>query len=263
MYRAPLPLRPGPKAGLASATPSSAGAAANRQAFPGSGEGMAMHAWRPAPAVRESFPPRERIFLAGASPLSDQDLLQILLGTGTRETPVEDLALRVRDVLDRSTGYPDPLVLRQIRGVGPAKAALLCAAVEFARRRFLPEQARIRCARDAWLALRHLADRPQEVFLTLRLNGAHEVQGIDTVSVGTLNRTLVHPREVFARAVELRAAAVMVAHTHPSGCLDPSPEDHEVTRRLADAGEVLGIPVLDHLVISGQGYFSFLSEGLM
>jgi DNA repair protein RadC len=99
------------------------------------------------------------------------------------------------------------------------------------------------------------------VFLSVLLNGAQEVLAIRPVTVGLLNRTLVHPREVFAPALELRAASVVLAHTHPSGSLEPSREDREATRRLAQAGKLLGVEVLDHLIVAQGGYYSFKENG--
>ena len=98
-------------------------------------------------------------------------------------------------------------------------------------------------------------------FLSISLNGAYEIKEIHVVSIGILNRSLVHPREVFSRAIKCNAAALGVAHNHPSGSVEPSSEDREVTRRLKEAGEILGISLLDHLVFSTQGYYSFMEEG--
>jgi DNA repair protein RadC len=104
-------------------------------------------------------------------------------------------------------------------------------------------------------------DRQQEYFFSIPLNGAHEVINIKTVSKGILNRTIIHPREVFAEAITHRAASIIIAHNHPSGNLEPSKEDKEITYRLQKAGILLGIELLDHIVFSRKGYYSFLEEG--
>lgn len=112
--------------------------------------------------------------------------------------------------------------------------------------------------------LRRYKNLQQEAFIVITLNGAHEVISIRMVSVGTLDRTIVHPREVFCDTITDRAAAVIVAHNHPSGNTDPSHEDRELTRRLKDAGSLLGIPVLDHIIIAkGSSYYSFLETGTL
>ena len=121
----------------------------------------------------------------------------------------------------------------------------------------------MRTPSDVFPLVAHFADLKQERFLTVSLNGAHEVIQTRTVSVGLVNRTLIHPREVFADALTDRACAIIVAHNHPSGQLTPSPEDKDITRRLRGAGELLGIPLLDHLVFSRQDFYSFVEHGLL
>ncbi len=184
-----------------------------------------------------------------------------MLGTGTRRKSVYSLAREVLPIIDRLSGKITPEGLQGVSGLGSAKAALLSASVEFARRQLCPERRRIAFPADVLPLVRHFADRKQEHFICLSLNGAHEVCAVRVVSVGLVNRTIVHPREVFADPVTDRAAAVIVCHNHPSGNVDPSSEDREVTRRLGAAGETLGIPLLDHLVFSERAYYSFLEHG--
>jgi DNA repair protein RadC len=138
---------------------------------------------------------------------------------------------------------------------------LLVAAIEFARRRIKPEGAKIVTPADLLPHVRHYADRKQEHFLCASLNGANELLNIRVVSIGLIDRTQVHPREVFADALTDRAAAIMVAHNHPSGGLEPSPVDVEVTSQLKAAGSVVGIALLDHIIFNRTGYFSFLEDG--
>ncbi|MEX2445633.1 MAG: JAB domain-containing protein [Alkalispirochaeta sp.] len=116
---------------------------------------------------------------------------------------------------------------------------------------------------DAYGALKRYHRKRKEHFLVLTLDGAHVIHAIRIVSIGIVNRSIVHPREVFIEAIKDNAAAVVVAHNHPSGAFEPSVEDREVTRRLRDAGEILGIPVLDHLVFSWKGFYSFLEHNEM
>jgi DNA repair protein RadC len=207
------------------------------------------------------LPPREKLATYGAAHLSDRELLAVLLGTGTRGKPVARLAEEVLSVLDAASGSPDLRDLRLICGLGEAKSTLIAAALEFSRRILCPGTHRIRFPADVLPLVRHYADRKQEHFLSLSLNGAHEVSATRVVSVGLVNRALVHPREVFAEALGDRAAAVVVAHNHPSGNTEPSPEDREVTARLQKAGRTLGIAMLDHIIFSHAGYYSFLEQG--
>jgi DNA repair protein RadC len=120
---------------------------------------------------------------------------------------------------------------------------------------------RIRIPSDAYDLLRSFATRRQEHFLVLTLNAAHEVIRRHTVTVGLVNRTMVHPREVFYPAIKDNAVAIIVAHNHPSGHVDPSAEDNEVTWKLSEAGVILGIPVLDHVIIGRERYYSYLESG--
>ena len=205
--------------------------------------------------------PREKLRARGPEGLSDLDLLQLLLGSGCRQVPLEMLAARCRGLLDRHGASLGPDSLEGIPGLGPAKSGQLAAALELARRFGRPPHLRVTAPADLVPRLLHWTDRPQEVFLTVLLNGAQEVLAVRPVTMGLLNRTLIHPREVFAPALELRAASVLLAHTHPSGSLEPSREDREATRRLAQAGKLLGVEVLDHLIVTQVGYYSFKEHG--
>lgn len=153
-----------------------------------------------------------------------------------------------------------------IRREGPAlcRAAVLAAAADSKHRGippesddFLNEPSRV------WEHLHELHRQPKEHFVALYLNARHRLIAQETVSIGTLTASLVHPREVFAPALEKRAAALIVAHNHPSGDINPSPEDQEATRRLSRAAELLGIGLLDHVIFGEIGFFSFRREGLM
>jgi DNA repair protein RadC len=216
---------------------------------------------RPAEAGPVEDRPRERILRRGVETLSDRDLLAVVLGSGSATCDVFTLAARVLSVLDRDNFMSDPEELMRIGGMGPAKATLLAAAMELGRRVVAPRNYRIRQPGDAVPLLQHYADRPQEHFLTVTLNGAHEVTAIRVVSVGLVNRTLVHPREVFADAVTDRATAIICAHNHPSGNVTPSADDRLVTQSLQQAGEILGVRLIDHIIFSARGFYSFLDHG--
>ena len=151
--------------------------------------------------------------------------------------------------------------LSQFAGVGDAKATLILAAIEFARRRIKPDGAKIVTPADLLPHVRHYADRKQEHFLCASINGANEILNIRVVSIGLIDRSPVHPREVFADAIADRASAVIVAHNHPSGGVEPSQSDIAITAQLKAVGEVVGIELLDHINFNRTGYFSFLEDG--
>ena len=206
---------------------------------------------------------RERIRRRGPKTLSDSELVALLLRTGTKESPVMSLAGKVVGVLDGTQSDSVYETLNGMDGMGDTKAGTVIAALELGRRYSGQQQSRIKTAADVYPLVRHYADRKQEQFICVSLNGAHEVIAIRVVSVGILNRTIVHPREVFSDPLSDRAAAIIVCHNHPSGMLEPSDEDRNITRRLAEAGDILGITLLDHLILSPRGgYFSFLESGL-
>ena len=205
--------------------------------------------------------PRERAAVCGVHALRDAELLSLLIGSGTRGRPVERVAHEVVALLDRTNGVPDRSQLEGVTGLGPAKVSTILAAFEIARRVLLPSRRKIRMPIDLLPLVERYVDRPQEYFLVASLNGAHEVIALRVVTVGLVNRTVVHPREVFAPAIADRAAAVMAAHNHPSGNLDPSDEDLEVTRRLVESGRTIGIPLLAHTIYSANGDYSVLERG--
>jgi len=211
--------------------------------------------------IPKSDRPRERLQQKGAESLSDLELLAVLLGSGTKKHDVMTLASRILKVIDKSGGRADVNALQQIEGVGSAKAALIAAALEFARRRIRPEGTKISSPADVLPLISHFADRKQEHFICLSLNGANEVITSRVVSVGLVNKTQVHPREVFADPITDRASSIIVAHNHPAGTLTPSKEDIEITRQLKSAGKTLGIKLLDHIIFNHKGYFSFQENG--
>ena len=205
--------------------------------------------------------PREKLQQKGPKALSDLELLAVLLGSGTKSHDVMTLAGRILKVLDKENAEPGVKDLQKIDGVGPAKAALIAAALEFARRRIRPEGFKVTFPPDVLPLIQNYADRKQEHFICISLNGANEVINTRVVSVGLVNKTQVHPREVFADPITDRASAVIVAHNHPAGGLTPSREDIQITTRLKDAGEILGIKLLDHIIFNHKGYYSFLEKG--
>lgn len=211
--------------------------------------------------IPESDRPREKLLRKGAAALSDQELLAVLLGKGTPGMDVMRLAAKLAKVIDAKGLGVQADDLREFDGVGDAKATLVLAALEFVRRRIKPEGAKIETPGDLLPHVRHYADRKQEHFLCASINGANEILNIRVVSIGLVDRTPVHPREVFAEALADRASAIIVAHNHPAGGLEPSAADIEMTKQLKAAGVVMGIALLDHIIFNRTAYFSFLEAG--
>lgn len=207
--------------------------------------------------------PRERASQYGISALTDKELFALLLGSGNKQCSVHDLAQRLQDYCDKTFDFSDIEKLQSVSGIGLAKASLIAAAFELARRYLCPTKKVISCPRDVVPFLLHYGDRSQETFLSVLLNGANEILCVRPVTMGLLNKTLSHPREVFSDAVKRRAGAVIVAHNHPSGRLIPSEDDKKITETLRKAGDLLGIRLLDHIVFNGWDYFSFLENDLM
>lgn len=214
--------------------------------------------------------PRERLAGAGAAALSTRELLAILVGSGTAGRTALEVA---GDLVGSSNGSlrrlaaASPREFEGIPGVGPAVAARVGAALELGRRmaREGPqERVRIRGARDVYeRCAPGVRDLMREEFRVLLLNTQHAVTRELVVTVGTLDTSVVHPREVFRQAVLESAAAIILVHNHPSGDPTPSPEDRTVTAQLVSAGRLLGIPVLDHVVVGDGCYVSFVEAGLL
>ena len=206
---------------------------------------------------------RERILRDGPRSLADRELLAAMLGSGCVGKSVTALAQEVLSVIDKGTTDLEIGLLKRLSGMGDAKVCAIVAAIELGRRFYSIRDKRIAMPKDAFPLIAHFADRKQEHFLCISLNGAHEVIFTRQITSGLVNRTVVHPREIFADPITDRACAIIVAHNHPSGNLEPSKEDIDITKRLRGAGDVLGIPLLDHLVFSSGSYYSFVEHGLI
>jgi len=204
--------------------------------------------------------PREKLCLKGKEALSDQELLAILLGKGSKRCDVLALAKKLISVIDKKGLDISIDDLVEFDGVGHAKAALILAAFEFVRRRIKKDGITFEKPSDIVPMLRHYADRKQEHFLCVSLNGANEILNTRVVTIGLADRSHVHPREVFADVLVDRASAVILAHNHPAGSLEPSDEDMAITKKIMQAGQILGIAVLDHVIFNRRDYFSFVEQ---
>lgn len=213
--------------------------------------------------------PRERMMHYGAESLSQAELLAILLRTGTRRESAIHIAQQMLGKIGGLRGLVDLSIeeLTEINGIGPAKAVQLKAGIELGRRiansRFTMPVI-IRCPGDAAEILtEQLRYLQKEHFVCLFLNTKNHVIGQETLSMGSLNASIVHPREVFRAAIKCSSAAIICAHNHPSGDPTPSPEDIALTSRLVQAGEIVGIDVLDHLIIGDSSFVSLKEKGHM
>lgn len=207
--------------------------------------------------------PREKLKEKGVQSLTDTELVAIILGSGNKGQDVMTLSARVAKLVTESKGQLTLDQLCGIEGIGLAKASQILSAFELARRYMLKETIKIKKAEDVIPLLQDIMGKQQEHFVCISLNGAHEVIEKRIVTVGLLNQSQIHPREVFADVITDRAAAVIFAHNHPSGELSPSEGDLQVNQQLTEAGKIFGIKVLDHIIISKKGFFSFQEEGLI
>jgi DNA repair protein RadC len=214
--------------------------------------------------------PREKLIAKGMSSLSDAELLAILISSGTRNKSAVDLGRELLGLAGNnlnSLGKLSVAELRKIRGIGPARAVIISAALELGRRRKLaelPEVSQIKCSRDvADIFQPVLSDLAHEEFWVLFLNRSNRVTGKMKISQGGVSGTVTDVRIIMKQAVEFLASGIIVCHNHPSGNLNPSESDSKITHKIREAGNLLDIQLLDHIIISGMDYFSFADNGMI
>ncbi|KPK65141.1 MAG: DNA repair protein RadC [Planctomycetes bacterium SM23_32] len=213
--------------------------------------------------------PRERLLQLGPEGLSDVELLAIIIRSGSEEATALELAGRLLSRFRSFRRLADCTVgeLTRVHGIGPAKAAQIKAALAIARRyaaQKMPPGTAITGSEQLFSYMREkLYGLKKEHFLALLLDTKHRILREQEVAVGSLNESVVHPREVFKPAIRESAAKVIFVHNHPSGNPEPSPQDRRLTARLCEAGRLVGIHVLDHLIVGEEGYFSFAEHGLL
>ena len=199
--------------------------------------------------------PREKLQIKGASALSDFELLQALIGSGNKQADVSKIARETLKLIKASGAEVSYDELAKVTGLGLAKITEILAALELSKRYLLKsDQPIIDSPEKAVEQLSDIRDKKQEYFVCLTLDGANRLITRRIITIGTLTSSLVHPREVFADAITDRAASIIVAHNHPSGNLEASDADRAVTRRLNEAGSLLGINLIDHLIVTGSSY---------
>jgi len=208
--------------------------------------------------------PREKLEEKGVEALLDYELVAAIIGSGGGDgRDVRSLSRKVVNLIKEKKGDLSFEELTEIEGIGPAKASQILSGFELARRYLILETVKITEAKDVLPLIDWISNKQQEYFVCISLNGANEVIENRTVTVGLLDRSQVHPREVFADVITDRAASAIFAHNHPSGALEPSNSDLKIQEQLTEAGRILGIKVLDHIIISKKGYYSFQENGLV
>jgi len=211
----------------------------------------------------EKDKPREKLALKGAQSLKNEELMAVLLGSGVRGKDVRKLSREIVSLLDSEFDSLSLDKLLKIHGLGKAKASQILAAIELSRRYLIKNNKKISTAKDVFNELIEYTTKNQEHFILLTLDGAGHLINKRVVFKGTLNQSLVHPREVFADAIADRSAAIIIAHNHPSGSLEPSDADIKITKQLSEVADIVGIDLIDHIIVSKNGYFSFVKEGVL
>ena len=220
--------------------------------------------------LAEDDRPREKFLLKGKNALSDAELLAIIMGSGNREDSAVELGRKILNSVASNWHNLSLLSLSDLmkfKGVGEAKAISIAAALEIGHRRAaqeVPEKIQIRESKDIYKVLQpYLSDLQTEEFWAVFLNQNNRIVGKARLSAGGINQSVVDVRILFKTALEHLSTAIAIAHNHPSGNLKPSQEDLRITKQIADAGKILNIQLLDHLIISQNAYFSFADENIL
>ena len=207
--------------------------------------------------------PREKLREKGASALTDEELVAAILGRGIEGVDVVTMSRNVARLIRKHKKNLSVEHLTSVPGMGLAKAAQILSAFELARRYLLKDTVKIKDAKDILPLVADIVNKQQEYFVCISLNGANEVIEKRIVTIGLVNSSQIHPREVFADVIADRAAAVIFAHNHPSGDPKPSDIDTKTHKQLTEAGKILGLRILDHIIVTKKGYFSFQEAGLI
>jgi DNA repair protein RadC len=214
--------------------------------------------------------PREKLTLKGKEALSNAELLAILINNGSKVKSALDLAKEILQLCNNNLNELHKLSVKdicKIKGIGPAKAITIVAALEIGKRRHLETYMGKTVAKDSIVVANYLKtilqNEKKEYFLLLYLNAANKILGYEKISEGGITHTIVDPRVVFKKAVDNDAVSIILCHNHPSGNLKPSKADIDLTNKLVEAGKLLDIKVADHIIVSESGYYSFSDEGEM
>ncbi|MBQ9623202.1 MAG: DNA repair protein RadC [Treponema sp.] len=206
---------------------------------------------------------RELTIQHGLSFPSNEELIMLILGSGTKQTPIKDLARQVLEIVMSSNSENLVENLVKINGMGKSKALIIAAALELGRRIGKNPDVALDSPSDIIPYIQSYTMQKQEHFLCVSLNGSMEIISIRVICIGASNMAIIRPPEVFAEAIKEHASAIVLCHNHPGGNPNPSSKDIKTTLRLYQAAELLGISILDHIIITKTGYFSFLEHNLM
>lgn len=225
---------------------------------------------KPIKEWKEDDRPREKMMTKGADSLSDSEILAIIINNGTRGKSAIDLSKELLNLAENDISRLvnlDYATIQTIKGIGPAKAVSIAASLELAKRFKIRSFGDMKVYRSpeeiAQFFIPEFHGFRTEVFFALLLNSSNQIIKRVNISTGSLNSSIVHPREVFRSAIVESAASIIVLHNHPSGNPNPSNEDKEITRNLVEVGNIMKIKVLDHLIIAGNTFYSFAREGLI
>lgn len=201
--------------------------------------------------------PREKLARKGAANLSDFELLEVIIGSGSKGSDVSFIARQVQKQLAKGTDSLNLEKLTTLKGVSIATAGKLLASLEIARRYLVKDVAPLRTQKEILARLSDIRNKQQEYCICLSLDGGQRLIAQRTITIGTLDSVLTHPREIFSDAIVDRAATVIIAHNHPSGNARPSAKDITLTQQLVSAGQLIGIPLQDHIIVTKLDHFSF------
>ncbi len=222
-----------------------------------------MSCLKPLKELHKDDKPREKMLKKGVAALKNDELLSVLLGSGIQGKDVRKLSKEIVALMENDFGALSLDGLCGIHGLGIAKASQIIASIELSKRYLIRTNKRICSAEEVYGELKAFSTKKQEHFLSITLDGASHIINVRTVFIGTLNQSMVHPREVYADAIADRAAGIIVAHNHPSGTLEASRADIQITQRLKEVSKLVGIELLDHVILAKEGYYSFSDEGLL
>lgn len=211
----------------------------------------------------EADRPREKMQRKGAAALSDFELLEVLIGNGTSGADVGYIARRIQKLLQKGTDALSYESLTAIKGVSLATASKILASLELSKRHLVRDSTPLRTQQDILARLSDIRTKQQEYFVCLSLDGGQRLIAQRTITIGTLDTVIAHPREIFSDAIADRAASIIVAHNHPSGDATPSQKDITLTQQLVAAGQLLGITLHDHIIVTKTEHFSYRQHHLL
>lgn len=207
--------------------------------------------------------PREKLASKGAQALTSKELLMVILGKGIKGRDVTMLANDILKLIETEKENLTFEKLKALQGVGAARAGQILASFELAKRYLIKPDQKINNTEDVLSIVSEIRNKKQEHFITITLTGASTIIEKRTVFKGTINFSLVHPREIFSDALTDRAAGIIFVHNHPENDVEPSEADIKITKQLCDAAKLLGIEVIDHIIVTKNDHFSFQSKGLL